>query len=196
MLTTTEALVIYGTRYGATASTSETIAEELRKKGLEVTVVDARKERIRDIAQYSLIVVGSGMQIDRWTGAAEGFLKRFKEELRGMKVALFVSSGVQVMMETEADPTQVNRGRRKYLEEKAEEHGLNPIALGLFGGVWDFNRLPVWVRVLPAAKESMNETRRKLAAAGIRETMPGVYDTRDWEAIRLWAREVAEKVGG
>ncbi len=74
-------LIVYGTRYGATASTSEEIGKVLRQEGLEVRVVDAKKEKVRDIAEYDLVVVGSGIKIDRWTGEAEEFLKNFQKEL-------------------------------------------------------------------------------------------------------------------
>jgi hypothetical protein len=35
---------------------------------------------------------------------------------------------------------------------------------------------------------------QKLEAAGIKEAQPGVYDTRDLNAIRSWAKEVAQTV--
>ena len=65
-------LIVYGTRYGATISTSEEIAKVLAKvlqsEGLEVTVVNAKEEKIKDISPYELVIVGSGMQFARWTG--------------------------------------------------------------------------------------------------------------------------------
>jgi len=64
----TRSLIVYGTRYGATASTSEEIAEVLRKEGFDVRVVNAKEEKVGDIAEYDLIIVGSGIQINRWTG--------------------------------------------------------------------------------------------------------------------------------
>ena len=36
-----KALIVYGTRYGAAASTSEEIAKALRQQGFEVEVVNA-----------------------------------------------------------------------------------------------------------------------------------------------------------
>jgi menaquinone-dependent protoporphyrinogen IX oxidase len=36
-------LIVYGTRYGATANTSEVIAETLKQVGYEVKIVDAKK---------------------------------------------------------------------------------------------------------------------------------------------------------
>jgi menaquinone-dependent protoporphyrinogen oxidase len=40
-----------------------------------------------------LIVVGSGIQIGRWTGEPEDFLKKHQKELTSKKLALFVNCG-------------------------------------------------------------------------------------------------------
>jgi menaquinone-dependent protoporphyrinogen IX oxidase len=74
-------LIVYGTRYGATAGTSEEIAKVLQAEGFEVKVVNAKENKIKDISLFNLIIVGSGMQFARWTGEAEDFLKRFQKEL-------------------------------------------------------------------------------------------------------------------
>ena len=190
----TKALIVYGTRYGATASTSEEIARALRNEGFEVQVVNAKKEKVRDISEYELVIVGSGMQIDRWTGEAEDFLKKFQKELAKKKLALFVSSGAQAIVEIDGKPDQIGRARIKYLEEKAANYSLQPVALGLFGGVWDFNKMPWWIRMLPASKKLMAENRQKLEAAGFKETKPAVYDTRDWNVIHNWVKELVQKV--
>jgi len=185
----TKALIVYGTRYGATASTSEEIAGILRKEGLDVRVVNAKEEKVRDIAEYELVIVGSGIQIDRWTGEPEKFLKKFQKELARKKVALFVCCGsAQPLTEEEGKPEAIGRARRKYLEEKASKYSLQPVALGLFGGVWDFNNVPWW------SKKAMEAERLKIEAAGFKETKPGVYDMRDWNVIRSWAKELAQKV--
>jgi menaquinone-dependent protoporphyrinogen IX oxidase len=42
-----KALIVYGTRYGTTANTSEVIADELRKDGLDVRVVDLKKGKCK-----------------------------------------------------------------------------------------------------------------------------------------------------
>ncbi len=48
---------------------------------------------MKDIADYQLVIVGSGIQIHNWTGEAEKFLKDFQKELRRKKLALFVCCG-------------------------------------------------------------------------------------------------------
>ena len=76
----------------------------------------------------------------------------------------------------------IGRARKIYLEEKAAKYDLQPIALGLFGGIWDYNHAPWW------AGKAMVISKPKMAEAGLKETRPGVYDTRDWNAIRNWAK--------
>ena len=182
-----KALIVYGTRYGATASTSEEIAEILRKEGFDVRVVNAKKEEVYDISEYELIIVGSGMKIDRWTKEPENFLKKFKKELMKKNVAVFVSSGVQAIYEYEGNSEAGERAQRKYLEEKAEKYSLNPIALTIFGGVLNFNKMG-WM-----ARKTVGQLWRKFEEAGF-EKKDGIYDTRDWEAIRKWTKELAQKV--
>jgi menaquinone-dependent protoporphyrinogen IX oxidase len=57
-------LIVYGTRNGATAGTSNEIAVVLRQEGFDVEVVDAKRKSQRHF-KYELIVVGSGMQMGK-----------------------------------------------------------------------------------------------------------------------------------
>lgn len=179
-------MIVYGTRYGATASTSEEIAKVLREEGFDVQVVNAKQEKGKNTAEYELVIVGSGIQINRWTGEPEEFIKKFQKELAKKKVALFVSCG-SASQAMNDQPDGVAEAKRKYLEEKAAKYNLQPVALGLFGGVYDFNKWPWWV--LGQVKAI---TKQKLNAAGFKETKPEVYDTRDWNDIRSWAKELAQ----
>ncbi len=185
----TNALIVYGTRYGATASTSEDIAETLSKGGLDVKVVNLKKDKVKDITEYELIIVGSGIQIHKWTGEPEKFLKKFQKELAKKKVALFVCCGSAEPIDEKEDKAKSRENARtKYLEEKAAKYNLQPIALGLFGGVYNFNNMSWFFR------KTMSAIKPQLEAAGVPETEPGLYDTRDINAIRNWAKEVAQKV--
>jgi len=174
-------LVVYGTRYGATEGTSEEIARVLRSEGLDVSVVNAGREKVKDASGYDLIIVGSGIQMGQWTGAAKKFLQKLQKELPSKKVAIFVSSGAQTPEETE-------NARKQYLEDRAAKHGLHPISMAVFGGVWDFNKMFFLFR------KTLASLRPKLEEAGFKEVEPGLYDTRDWHAIRAWAKELAKKV--
>ena len=73
-------LIAYATRYGATTGTSEEIAKVLIEEGFDVKVVNLKEEKIRDISEYDLIIVGSGMQMGKWTSESDDFLRRFHME--------------------------------------------------------------------------------------------------------------------
>jgi menaquinone-dependent protoporphyrinogen oxidase len=182
-----KALIVYGTRYGATSSTSEDIAEVLRKEGLDVEVVNLKDEKMNDINEYELVIVGSGIQIGKWTKEPEKFLDKFHKELTKKKTALFVCCGsTEPLDEKEDKAASIENARTKYLEEKAAKYNLQPIALGLFGGVYNFNKMSWFFR------KTMSGLKPKLEEAGFKEKESGLYDLRDLNAIQSWAKEVAE----
>lgn len=177
-------LIAYGTRYGATAGTSEEIAGILREEGYDVKVANLKQEKVNDISGYDLVLVGSGIPMGMWASEADGFLRRFHEELEKKKLALFAST-MKTMAEREGKTEQVANTRKKALEDKVAQYSLHPIALGLFGGVVDFNRMGF------LTKMAMGLARPALEKDGFKEVKPGLYDLRDWEEIRSWTRELA-----
>jgi menaquinone-dependent protoporphyrinogen oxidase len=177
-------LIVYGTRYGATTSTSEEIAGVLQTEEYDVKVVNAKEDKIKDISQYDLIIVGSGMQFARWTGEAEDFLKRFKKELAKKKVALFIST-MKTVTEREGKIEELKKTRKMELEDKVTKYNLQPISLGFFGGVLDFNKMNIITR------KTLGFLRPQMEKDGFKESPPGVYELRDWEEIRGWAKELA-----
>ena len=182
-----KALIVYGTRYGTTANTSEVIADALREEGLEVEVVDAKKEKVRSISEFDLIVVGSGIQMGKWTSEPEDFLKKYQKELSTKKVALFVSCGsANPLSEGEQKNKEITDAKRKYLEDKASEFDVKPVALGFFGGCYDFNKMSWFF------KRTLSSIRPKLEGAGYKETKAGLYDLRDLNRVRCWARDLAK----
>jgi hypothetical protein len=58
----------------------------------------------------------------------------------------------------------------------------------LFGGVYNYNRVP-WL-----FGKFMQAIKPQLEAAGVPQTEPGLYDTRDLNAIHIWAKDVAQTV--
>ena len=182
-----KALIVYGTRYGATASTSEEIATVLRDEGFNVRVVNAKNERVDNISDYELIIVGSGMKINRWTKEPEQFLNKFKGELQHKQVAIFVSSATNAIYKHEGNIEELENAQQKYLNEKADKYKLNPIAKTIFGGVLNYDDMG-WM-----ARKTVGQLYRKYEAMGI-EKKDGVYDTRDWDTIRNWSRELARTV--
>lgn len=180
-------LIIYGTRYGATTGTSEEIARVLRDEGLDVKVVNAKEEKVKDISPYELVIVGSGLQIGKWTGEAEDFLKRFHDQLTTKKVAIFISS-MKAVPEREGKLDEVEKIRKMGLDDKIAKYQLNPIAVGFFGGVMNFNKMSF------IFKKTLGALKPQLEKDSFKQTEQGIYEMRDWEEIRNWAKELAKKV--
>jgi len=180
-----KALIAFGTRYGATAETGEEIGKILREEGFDVKVANVKEEKIKDISDYDLIVVGSGMQMGKWVGEAEDFLKKFRKEFENKKLALFVST-MKTVSEREGKTEDVVQSRKVALEDKVAKYGLKPIALGFFGGVIDYNKMGFVTR------KGMSFVKPVLEKAGFKEVEPGVYDLRNWDEIRNWAWQLAK----
>jgi menaquinone-dependent protoporphyrinogen oxidase len=180
-------LIAYGTRYGATAGTSEEIAKVLREEGFEVKVINAKEEKSIDISKQDLVIVGSGLQMFKWTGEAEAFLKKFQKELAQKKLAMFVSS-TKPVLEREGKEDELTKAWQHNLEDKATKYGLHPIMMAMFGGVIDYNKMNIITR------KAFGSFKRQLEKDGFKENPSGVYDLRDWDEIRRWTRELAQKV--
>ncbi|MCP8310645.1 MAG: flavodoxin domain-containing protein [Candidatus Methylarchaceae archaeon HK01M] len=182
-----KALIAFGTRYGATAGTSEEIGKILQGKGFDVKVVNVKEEKIKDISEYNLIVVGSGIRMGKWVSEADDFLRNFQKEFDQKKLALFVSS-MKTFVEREGKTEEGGIcSSRKLAEDIVAKYGLKPITMGFFGGVIDYNKMGFFER------KAMGFLKPLLEKDGFKEIEPGVYDLRDWDEIRIWAKELAMK---
>jgi menaquinone-dependent protoporphyrinogen IX oxidase len=182
-----KALIFYGTRYGATKGTSEEIAKVFQEENFDVKVVNAQEEKVKDISEYGLVVVGSGVACGRWVKEAEDFLKKFRKDFENKKLALFVSS-VEPIAKREGNTEEVAKMHKIDLEDRVSKYGLKPVSMGFFGGIVDFNRMGFLTR---KGMEAAFKT--PLQKHKFKETAPGAYDLRDWDEIRIWAKELAKK---
>jgi len=182
-----KALIAYGTRYGATTETSEEIAKILRDEGFDTKIVNLKEEKIKDISAYDLIIIGSGMRMGKWVNEAQDFLKKFQKEFNKKKLALFVSS-MQALAEREGKTAEGGVcSAREVAENIVAEYSLKPITIGFFGGVINYNKMGFLERKV------MGFLKPQLEKDGFKETQPGVYDMRDWDEIRNWAKELSTK---
>jgi menaquinone-dependent protoporphyrinogen IX oxidase len=180
-------LIVYGSRYGATKETAEEIAKILQAENFDVKVVNAKEEKIKDISEYALVAVGSGIACNKWVNEAEDFLKKFQKELTHKKLALFVSS-MKSIPEKEGNKEEVAKMHKAALDDKVSKYNLNPLMLGFFGGIIDFNRMGFLTRKgMEAAFKSPLQKHR------FKETEPGAYDLRDWDEIHSWTKELYKK---
>lgn len=180
-------LIVYATTFGATKGTAEEIAKILREENFDIKIVNAQEEKVKDISEYDLIIVGSSLAHCKWNSQAEDFLKKFHKELEHKKLALFVSS-VAPIAEREGNNEEIAKERKVALEDKISKYGLKPTAAALFGGILNYNKMG-----LIARKGMEIAFKSRLQSNGFKEAEPGVYDLRDWDKIRTWTRELAKK---
>jgi menaquinone-dependent protoporphyrinogen oxidase len=170
-------LICYGTRYGSTGEIAENIGETLRNRGATVDVVNLKQNKVKDLEIFDLIIVGSGIQMGRWTKEPLKFIKKNRDILSRKKVALFVSCM------SASKPETCNQGRRDYLDKiNAEFPEIEPVSMGLFGGMIDPTRGGRMTKGL------MNALLKEFTKEG--EEPPEYVDLRDWEQIRLWAENL------
>lgn len=182
-----KALIAYGTRFGATAGTAQELAKVLEEEGLDVKVADLKTEKINDFSEYNLVVVGSGMSMGNWASEVEDFVKKSRASFEGKKLALFISS-LKPVEEKAGRTAAVARIRKVGVDDKILKYNLTPISIGIFGGVINYNKIGFFMR--KAMEIGYNSALQK---HGFKEVEAGVYDLRDWNEIRSWAQELAQK---
>jgi menaquinone-dependent protoporphyrinogen oxidase len=167
---TASILVAYATKYGSTEEVAEAVATTLRESGLEVDVRPMR--RVDSLEEYRAVVLGAPIYIGRWHGDARQFLTRHQDALMERPVAVFALGPLK-------DTDEEVAGSREQLDQElAKEAWLAPIAVEMFGGVYDPAKLSLAHRLMGALPASPLHGRP-------------ASDIRDWDAIRAWAAAVA-----
>ena len=130
-------LIVYGTRYGMTRLTAETMGEWLQKENKNSVIITDYKisKKIRkQINSFDLIIAGSFIVSSRWKGGVKRFLKKYGKD---KKLALFVTAGGTLYHANERGQTKeeaIERAKQKYILPVVEKYGLKPTKLGVFGG--------------------------------------------------------------
>ena len=125
--------------------------------------------------------------MDKWTGESDDFLKNFWKDLAKKKVAIFVYSAMKSLFERQGKTEYLQKIKKHHLDDAPLKHQLYPIAMDLFGGVMDKNKMGFLFR------RTLGFLIKQFEAAGFKETSPGLIDTRDGEEIRKWTKELAQK---
>ena len=120
--------------------------------------------RVRDIAQYEAVIVGGGLYMGKWHGDARRLLERHRTELMEKRLAVFG------MGPDSLEESKVAESRKQLDRALAATPELEPIAVTIFGGALKPETWRFPFNRLPA------------------------YDARDWDAIHVWADEIAAKL--
>jgi len=126
-------LVAYATKAGSTAEVAEALGEELRRAGAEVDVRLAKD--VKDLKQYSAVIVGSGIRMGQLSSDATKFVEKNQEALKQVPVAYFV-----VCMTMKDDTEENHRTVEAYLDPVCEI--VEPLDKGLFAGAMNYSNYP------------------------------------------------------
>ncbi len=165
-------LVVYGTKSGCTAGVAARIGETLAEEGLTVEVVPA--EDRPDPSGYDAVVVGSGIRVAQWHGAAKEWVLDNAAALKARPVAFYTCC---LTVATDAEDAGKMEEVRAYTDPLIEESGVTPVELGLFAGWNEAKRFSLPERLILKALK---------APKG---------DFRDMDAIAEWTRGAAGKLG-
>ncbi|MGA9139371.1 MAG: flavodoxin domain-containing protein [Methanocella sp.] len=171
------ALIVYGTRGGATKQIADEMAKVFEGQGFTTTVTDAKASRGIDVGPFDLVVVGSSVWANKWKRQATAFLKRNRKVLANKKVALF-SSGM-----AGDDPAHREEANQRIVKVAGAFPEIRPLALAYFGGCISFDSPNFMARFMA------NMMKKDFEKKGIDTSKP--VDHRDWDAIRKWAAAVA-----
>lgn len=159
-------LVVYGTKYGATAEIAEKIGGTLQAAGIYADIVNAKDTIVLD--HYTAVVLGSAVYIGSWRKDAVHFLEKNIERLSEIPVWLFSSGPAG-----EGDPVELLGGWHYPEKLKPEIEKVQPREIVVFHGNVDV--------------EKMNFLEKFM----ISNVKSPTGDFRDWNAITNWAMGIA-----
>ena len=162
----TRVLVVYATKYGATAGIAEKIGQVLQEAGLAVDV--KRADQAGDPAGYQAVVLGSAVYIGRWRKQAAHYLKANEKALAQRPVWLFNSGPLG---EGDAAEQAGDLGFPKGLRPIADRINVRDVAV--FFGAVDL--------------EKLNPLERWM----FKNVKSPIGDFRNWNAIAAWASGIA-----
>lgn len=160
-------LIVYGSKYGATAEIAEKIGEVIKQEGLQVDVKNARD--IKDANDYQAFVIGSAAYIGGWRKEVSNFVKKNENTLAEHPVWVFSSGPTE-----KGDPVKLMEGWLVPKGLKPVIDRIKPRDITVFHGVINIDKLNALEKWM------------------IKRVKTEIGDFRDWEAITRWAKGIAD----
>lgn len=183
-------LVTYATMAGSTVEVAQAVAGEIARSNVQVDVLPLGE--VKSLAGYDGVVLG-GPMIMGWHRQAMGFLKKHRQALQRIPLAVFVMAisltqtgetnvgGVPIYVDDQLAKPPEQPGHLRFHERYARlstyvqpiitaVRPVRPASMGVFGGRLEYGRLKWWAVLFVMLIIQ--------APAG---------DRRNWGAIRAWA---------
>ena len=160
-------ILVYATRWGATAETAQEIMKVLKDKfQIDVDLVNLKDKnnetnRNPDISSYKNVILGVSYAKFNWAKEGMNFLKRNKEKLNTKNLFVFISSARCGGAWKSKNYEKHEQLQKKFIDKKLAKIGVQFTSRRGFGGYY------------------INQP-------------PEKAETRDWDMIREWAEEVGE----
>ena len=176
----TKIAICYGSRYGTTTSVVQEMTKVAEEAGAQVDAIALKNHTLpTTLNEYDLVIIGSGIQIGKWTKEPLKFIENNLESLSKQKVALFVVCWYAAL------PDSCDIAQSEYLDAISSEYpSLSPVSTGLFGGVIDFKKYNFVTKAL------VKRVVKKRMPEG--EELPEKMDFRDWDQIRSWISDLLQ----
>lgn len=160
-------LIAYGSKYGATKEIAEKIGEVLKQEGLMADVVSA--DKVKDIADYQGVVIGSAAYIGGWRKEVNNFIKKHEQTLAERGVWIFSSGPTE-----KGDPVKLLQGWLYPSGLKEIIERIKPRDITVFHGVINAQKLNFLEKYM------------------LKMVKTEIGDFRDWDMIAGWAKGIAE----
>lgn len=174
-------LLAYGTGEGQTAKVTARIAETLRERGHETTVVDVSEETPA-VADADAVLVGASIHAGKHQSEVVSFVSDHREALAAVPTGFF-----QVSLSSVTDDEQGRAEAAGYVEKFIARTDWYPDRIALFGGALRYSEYGFLKRLL------MKQIAKR--ATGGTDTSHD-YEYTDWQEVTQFANDFAAFVEG
>lgn len=174
-----DALVLYATSEGHTATIAERIAQRLAERG-DAVEIHAVAEAPEDLSRFALIIVGASIHVGKHQPEVVSFTKEHLDDLQRARSAFF-----SVSMTSSSHTPEAEQQADEYVQAFTQETGWQPDLVGLFGGALLYTQYGF-------VKRRLIKTIAKKNALGTDTHRD--YDYTDWDDVDHFAMGCAALV--